>query len=254
MSKMFTKAARRVNLRTVLIVPFIVQIVGAVGLVGYLSFRNGQKAVNELASQLMDEVGDRLEQHFDSYLAVPHLVNQVNADNIQSGLLDVNNFPQTGKYFWRQLQTFETVSFVQFASKEGEFIGAEKFNSRQFAIEIKDKSTGSDKYAYAVDKEGNATEQVIGSKQDYDPRVRPWYKSAKSAQQPTWSEIYQFSTDSAVRLGITAVAPFYDEDGDFQGVLGTDIVLSQLADDLRSIKIGKSGETFIIERDGILVA
>jgi len=30
-----------VLLRTVLIVPFVLQILGAVGLVGYLSFRNG---------------------------------------------------------------------------------------------------------------------------------------------------------------------------------------------------------------------
>ncbi|NEO86527.1 MAG: hypothetical protein F6J87_20055 [Spirulina sp. SIO3F2] len=35
------------SLRLVLIVPFILQIMGAVSLVGYLSFRTGQKATSD---------------------------------------------------------------------------------------------------------------------------------------------------------------------------------------------------------------
>jgi hypothetical protein len=42
---------RNFRLQEVLIVPFVLQITIAVGLVGYLSFRNGQKAVNEVAFQ-----------------------------------------------------------------------------------------------------------------------------------------------------------------------------------------------------------
>ena len=51
----------RVSLRTVLIVPFVLQIFVAVGLTGYLSLRNGQKAVNDLADRLSNEVSDRTE-------------------------------------------------------------------------------------------------------------------------------------------------------------------------------------------------
>ncbi|BDA69207.1 hypothetical protein RIVM261_058700 [Rivularia sp. IAM M-261] len=36
--------ARKLPLRLILVVPFIVQIFAVVGLVGYLSFKNGQKA------------------------------------------------------------------------------------------------------------------------------------------------------------------------------------------------------------------
>lgn len=42
-----TKAIANIPLRTVLVVPFVLQIFAAVGLTGYLSFRNGQQAVNE---------------------------------------------------------------------------------------------------------------------------------------------------------------------------------------------------------------
>lgn len=53
---MVVQVLEKPPLGVVLIVPFVLQIVGAVGLVGYLSFRNRQKAVNNLASQLMSEV------------------------------------------------------------------------------------------------------------------------------------------------------------------------------------------------------
>jgi hypothetical protein len=39
----------KVPLQAILIVPFVIQTVGTVGIVGYLSFRNGQKAVNDVA-------------------------------------------------------------------------------------------------------------------------------------------------------------------------------------------------------------
>ncbi len=48
-------STRKLPLRFVLIVPFVLQIFAAVGLVGWLSFRNGREAVNEVASQLRSE-------------------------------------------------------------------------------------------------------------------------------------------------------------------------------------------------------
>ena len=41
---------RQIPLRLVLVLPFVLQIVGAVGLVGYLSYRSGQQAVKKPAA------------------------------------------------------------------------------------------------------------------------------------------------------------------------------------------------------------
>jgi hypothetical protein len=78
-------------LQMVLIVPFVLQIFGAVGLVGYFSFKNGQKAVNDLTDKLMARTSNMVDQHLNSYLSIPHKVNQINADAIQMGLLDVRD-------------------------------------------------------------------------------------------------------------------------------------------------------------------
>ena len=43
---------KSVSLPLILVIPFVLQIFAAVGIIGYLSFRNGQKAVKDLAIQL----------------------------------------------------------------------------------------------------------------------------------------------------------------------------------------------------------
>ncbi|MEO8890591.1 MAG: hypothetical protein ABI417_03490 [Coleofasciculaceae cyanobacterium] len=65
----------KVPLRTLLVVPFVIQISAIVGLTGWLSLRNGQLAVNEVTIELRKEVVARLQQRFRDYLKVPHLLN-----------------------------------------------------------------------------------------------------------------------------------------------------------------------------------
>lgn len=72
---------KEVSLRLILVVPFILQIFAAVGLTGWLSVRNGQEAVNNVATQLRSEVSERINQKLNEYLEAPHLVNQINLED-----------------------------------------------------------------------------------------------------------------------------------------------------------------------------
>jgi hypothetical protein len=93
----------KVPLRTVLIVPFVLQILGAVGLVGYLSFRNGQQAVNELASQLRSEMSARIEGELKGYLESPHGFNRINGATFAEGQFDMLEGSNAAQ-FLRQVQ------------------------------------------------------------------------------------------------------------------------------------------------------
>ncbi|WP_293127473.1 hypothetical protein [Microcoleus sp. bin38.metabat.b11b12b14.051] len=62
LNRSFSKVSGKVPLRIVLVVPFVLQIFGTVGLVGWLSFRNGQQAVNDVASQLRSEISSRIQE------------------------------------------------------------------------------------------------------------------------------------------------------------------------------------------------
>ena len=237
------------GLRATLVVPFVLQIFVAVGLVGYLSFRNGQKAVNNVASQLRREVAARVQVHLTSYLAKPHLIEQIHINTIRQKLLDPTNFQQMEGYFWQQSQSLSSnIGTIAFANSKGEFVGA---NKPEGYTVIANETTGKAIRRYAVDNQGNRI-KLIKEKPNYDARTRDWYKAAVQAGGPTWSAIDTSALGD--RLDLSAVYPFYDRTGSLQGVFLTDISLGQISEFLHNFTVGKSGKIFIVERNGLLVA
>jgi hypothetical protein len=87
----YPSIGKALPLQIVLVVPFLIQIFAAVSLVGYLSFKNGQKAVNDLAEHLMDRTSEVVDEHLKSHLSIPQTLNQINADAIRRGILDVRD-------------------------------------------------------------------------------------------------------------------------------------------------------------------
>ena len=62
------KLLSKLPLRAILIVPFVLQTVSAVGLVGFLSFKSGQTTIEDLAHQLIEQVGERTR---DRLISIP---------------------------------------------------------------------------------------------------------------------------------------------------------------------------------------
>jgi hypothetical protein len=82
------KKKKSLSLKWLLIIPFVLQIMAAVGLVGYLSYRSGQKSVEDIASSLITEIGNRIEQNLLHYFEQPTKVSTNTANLIQLGILN----------------------------------------------------------------------------------------------------------------------------------------------------------------------
>ncbi|MEN9519315.1 MAG: hypothetical protein RLZZ381_1903 [Cyanobacteriota bacterium] len=245
------KNSLKLPLRLILIIPFIVQIFALVGLTGYLSLRNGQKAVNDLASQMRSDATNNIDRHLDSYLSVPHKLNQINLQAVRLGVLDLNNFDILGHYFWEQMQQFD-VGYINYASIAGEFIGVERLENNTFAIHevLKPNITGLT--SYQTDSQGNRTTSEYEADSG-DTREEGWYADAAKNLRPVWSEIYQWQ-DKPEILSISSSYPVFNSQEKFMGVIGVDLILSQIGDFLNQIQISPSAKIYIIERDGSLVA
>jgi signal transduction histidine kinase/DNA-binding NarL/FixJ family response regulator len=241
----------RLPLRTVLVVPFVLQTVTAVGLVGYLSFRNGQQAVNDLAERLMREVSSRILQSLNSYTATPRLVNQINTNALSLGQINLQDSPKLERHLWHQIQALDSVTYIQFATEQKEFVGIERLDDGKFTLTIAGESTKYVYTTYALDRQGNRT-QLLNRKPNYDPRIRPWYKAPVKASGNAWTEIYAYFDFS--KLAITEGVPLYDRQGKLLGVTAVDLSLSQISEFLRTLEVGSRGQTYIVERNGMLVA
>ncbi|MGB8698419.1 MAG: ATP-binding protein [Thermosynechococcaceae cyanobacterium] len=249
-----TKKYRGLPLRLILVIPFVLQIVGAVGLVGHLSFKNGQQAVKDLADSLMDKNRDLVSERLDNYLEIPQKINQINLDAIKLGVLNLKDFKTSGHYFWKQIQAFPNLSYIQYALKTGEFVGAGSYIGGQgVTIDERSMATRWKDYAYATDRLGNRT-KVVTIFNEYDPKTEAWYKDAVKAGKPIWGNVYNWDGEnSAGLISITATSPIYDENHQFIGVIGIDLLLASINDFLQQLRISPTAKTFIIERDGLLI-
>ena len=250
LSRFFAQIAVKVPLRITLILPFIVQLFGVVGLIGYISLRNSRGAVNNVLIQLLNEQVARVEQNLEAYLRVPHQVNQINATAIFDSQLDLENISQLENYFWQQLQIFDVLGFTGLGLENKVNLGAERLNQDTLHLRVSTQQSNYIFETYSTNQFGKRVELL--SSIEFDPRTRPWYKAAVASGQPTWTEIYPNTAGLTAYLG--ASKAFYNDQGKLLGVLLTNINLSQIGNFLGSLKIGKTGQIFIIERSGMLVA
>ncbi|MGF1534978.1 MAG: ATP-binding protein, partial [Elainellaceae cyanobacterium] len=242
---------RKPSLQTVLITTVVAQITLAVGLTGWLSFLNGQRAVNLLASQVSQETTARIQQRVDKFLYAPHLFHQINETLVQGDALDLSDQASLRDIFRRQLQLSEIFSSIYYGSEEGDFFGVQRRGDGRLVFWERTAQTAPNRRTLALDDEGNPG--AVLRVQPYDPRKRPWYEKTRRTQEPTWSEVYPFASQEYPLLGITATVPVFEGDR-LQGVLAVDLTLAQISDFLSQLQVGLTGQAFIVERSGELIA
>ncbi len=244
----------RISLRLLLVVPFVVQIFSVVGLVGYLSFRNGQRAVNDLANQLMARVNDLVDQHLDSYMQTPPKLAQINGDAIDLGMLDPHDMQAIGHFFWKQLQLYN-VGYISYGSRDGEYAGSGFFvhPDRANVDEVSPRLHGNQTmYIYETDAQGNRT-KLATTIPYFESRKETWYLGAQKAGKLTWNPIYQWG-DGSGTIAIAVSRPVFDANKQLLGVVSIDHPLAQISHFLRSLKVSPTGRIIILERNGYLVA
>lgn len=249
------QVSKTVPLQTVLIIPFVLQTVGTVGLVGYFSFRNGQQTVNDLSGQLRRGITNRIEEKLKSYTEIPHTINRFNAIAFAENSIDVDNGKGESR-FWQQTLMFPSTSLIYCGSdRSGAILGAGKLaGENSLQLWISNTTFGNIPHFYSLNSQGKRDRLLGKDTKRFDARLRPWYKAAVVAGQPTWSPIYaDFTTGLPT---ITASMPIYDATNQsLVGVCATDFFLPQEMNQfLKSLEIGKSGTAFIMERSGLLVS
>lgn len=239
-------------LRSILIVPFVIQTFAVVGLVGYLSFRNGQKAVDTLADKVIDKTNESVTNHLDSYLSVPQKLNQINADAVKLGLLDVNNPEQATQYFWGQMQTYN-LTYIGYGLTTGAGAGAARYDGKTITLEEWTGQLPNNVSNYAANEQGRRA--GLNEQFDFDNFSEAWYNEPLKANRPIWSRIYLWSFPGGYPY-ITASAgrPIYDANNRLLGMIAADIHLLKLSDFLKKLDISPSGQIFIMERNGLLIA
>jgi|GEM_PF-2010444 len=242
-----------VSLATVLIVPFVLQMFVAVGLVGYFSFCNGQQVVENLVGQLQQEIGNRVELYLTDFLSHAELINQLTVDAVNRGELNLDlrsSIKARDRYLYQQIQYFPAIAWISLGSQQGDYLGVTRKPSQTLQI-VAAQSTNFQSTYYGIDSQGNRTQRQDANPGRYDPRQRPWYKAGEIAKKPVWSKIYPGFTAGTIFISISQ--PIYNQTK-LQGVVAANISLSSINKYLTNINVSRSGKIFIMERSGLLVS
>ena len=258
---------RQIPLKLVLIIPFVLQVVGAVGLVGYLSYRSGQNAVNNLAYQVMNQASSRIRDRLDLVLQEQHQALVFDAQSIEQGTVKINNPEAIRQHLWQQINSSsfvvnsfiandqgEEVSYLRFFSpeviKQAEKLTGETLQPGMIALGIVTLSHPNQRVYSLVDRQGRARKTIYTM--PVDPRTTPWYLAAKNRTQPSWSSIFTYRAIPS--LGISIGISIYDAEQRRQIILANAVALADLGTFLKQLNFSPSGQAFILEPSGNLVA
>ena len=237
-------------LQLVLIVPFVLQIGIAVGLTGWWSLRNGQMAVNTVVAQLRTELTERILQNITTYMDTPQHMIEVMVEDNQLGFLDVNNVVALESYLWKQMRNHEGMFITAFGRESGTVSGVGIENDGQLVTRAIDEGQ-TQLHTYAI--EGKGQRGPLIKADDFDVKARPWYQTAVAVGKPSWAPIYPNYAQPI--LIVSAVSPVYTPNTQsLIGVVNATQSLQQISAFLQELDVGQTGQTFIMERSGNLVA
>ena len=244
------------SLQGMLTIPFILQVVAVVSLVGYLSYQNGENSVEDLTNQLMTAVSKRVEQKLISYLEPARLLNQINDDTARRGALSLElDSPnrQTELYLWQQMRLFKNLTWITLGTESGNSLGIWRpGNDKSLQFSLSNRSTQYFGNYYAIDTQGKRTTRLKIERPIFDPRTRPWYTDAIAAKQGIWSPIYAGFTPGTIFIAFSQ--PLYNPTGQLMGVSGIDISLLEIQNFLKQNSVTPGGQIFLMDRSGLLVA
>jgi HAMP domain-containing protein len=248
---LFQRIAGQFPLNLVFTLPFMLQFLVATCFIGFLLFQGGQEAVGAVLKEMREEVLVRVHEQLSQHMSEPLRLNNLNVDAWHAGVLNLSDPVERERQFVNHLRTFPDAAMTFIGLPDGSFYGARRKASGEVQVVRNNQDTGGASWYYAISEQGNGVkrQEVF---LNFDARMRPWYQTAQIAGKPIFSGVYRHFVFGEPT--ITAAYPIFNEDGQLMGVFGTDYLLSWLGNMLRSISIGPSGQVFVVDSDGMIVA
>ncbi len=253
-----------ISLRWVLVVPFVVQTVGAVVLVGYLSYRSGEQATEKLANQLLQQTTARVGDRLNAYLSTPQRAISANLLGVQQGTIALNNREQLRRQLWQQIASAPSLAASGFWSENGSAIAYHRISAesaRALAKKVSSQtlppnaivfmnSQGNQRSYFLTDAQGGPGKLIHRLRDDF--RSVPWYRDAKTLGKRGWTPISLARVIPVLQT--VAVAPVKDGRGNLQGFFTAHYFLPEISVFLNQLHFSPTGQVFVVGSGGELVA
>lgn len=250
MLKKVTFALKWRSIKTSFVIPFMVPLIVAVGIIGFLLFQGGYNAVGQVLVQLNSQIQNQMQDQLKRSMTQADQLNRINVDEWRADILNVADATSRERVFYTNLFNFPDIAMAYVGLPDGSFYGARRIQAGEIQVVKNDESTGHESLYYKTNDFGDA-KAFVEKFSNFDPRKRPWYIKASEVGKPVFTDIYSHFV--LKEPTITASYPVY-EDNQLVAVFGVDYVLTWMTQSLKDLPLGARGAAFIVDHENRLVA
>jgi PAS domain S-box-containing protein len=211
--------------------------------------------IRDIMQNVVDLTLEQSKNHLSKAKSAAYLTKQLlSADVVKN---DINGNASLERYLFNQLSIYPHLAGIYFATPKGNFFYVSrnpkkvKDGYRTKIIRYDQNGNRQVKLVWRDDNFG-----LIAREEDptdtYDPRKRPWYTGVIEKGEMIWTAPYIFYTSQ--KPGVTIAAPSLDSDGNLKGIVGVDVEISELSTFISKLKVGKTGQAFMLNRNGDVIA
>ncbi len=241
------------SLRSVLIFPYVALVFALAVAIGILSYFTGSHAVLTVSEHLLKETVGRISQAVDRHVVGSMATLEAAFPNGMLAPASIeSDFKNMRTRFWIATSLhIDPNNYVYYGNRAGQAMGLFRHSLNEGELRVK-YTPEEHRSIYQIDGiNGELHSRTIEEKL-FDPRQRPWYQAAQTANHDTWTSVYiDFGTHDLVA---TRSRKVLNSSQEIDGVVATDMPLRALNYFVSNLEISPHGVAFIIEPDGNLIA
>jgi len=246
----------RWSIQTILIAGVTSLIVVLVTVIMLSSYWRSEEALTRLARNIMGNISEYTVDKTEGFLSPAMEAADLARKLTNSEILREGDSLQMSRFFHNQLTVYPHFAGIYIGRPDGSFIYVNRDASRVpngFRVKhISIDEQGRDVEMRYFDETFSQIDRVKAPSDIYDPRDRPWYRSAIKTDELIWTPAYLFFTSQ--KPGVTAARSVYGHEGNFVGVVGIDIEIGELSSFISRLKIGRAGKALVIDQHGKVIA
>ncbi len=217
----------------------------------FYTYRNTSRVVLMLCDDIMGKTTDAVIDGTSRYLMPAAKLAEISSHIVAAGVIPLQDNGRLERYAIEVMRAYPQIASIDIGDENGNFLMPKRLADGTIATKIIDRTVTPPLTTWKYRNRSLQLVRVETSRTDnFDPRIRPWYKAAKVTRQLCWTNVYIFFTDK--KPGVTTSYPVVDARGSVRGVIGCDIELSSLSLFLKSLKIGKTGFAFIFNNQEVV--
>lgn len=233
-----------------------------------LSISSSRHIATDLGNQLVSDATTHVRERVVDYLEASVRMSDLYARRVENGTLPSEGLQVWNRSMLEDLSADPRVASICFANVAGDAVwllrttppaDAPKETTGQEFFDV-GWATGKTHYQESeyITADGKRHGKIPErSTVEYIPKKRPYWNPAVELGKPTWTDIYfWFASDKgrANETGTGYTRPIYDDKKNLRGVLVIDTTLWSLSEFLRTLPAAKSGNIFLVDERGMLVA